>query len=55
MISIIEHRGQPMALEVEHNGYEYIATDPATYDGLGCPVGFGKSIDEAINDWREMA
>ncbi len=55
MTRIIHHNGRCLALYVTFNGYDWLAYDEATYDGPGCPLGLGKDIESAVNDWKQMA
>ncbi len=54
MTRIIIHKGRCVVLCVSFNGYDWMACDDATYDGPGCPLGLGKDMESAINDWRDQ-
>jgi hypothetical protein len=45
--------GRYVMLDVRHNGFEWTVVDDSTYEP-GCPVGLGKSVQDAINDWIEQ-
>jgi hypothetical protein len=45
--------GRYVMLEVCHNGFEWTVVDDSTYEP-GCPVGLGKTAQDAINDWIEQ-
>jgi hypothetical protein len=51
VIYITHMNNLAFALEVTFNGYEFMAVDPATYEG-GCPVGIGATAEAAIADWK---
>lgn len=50
---ILFHKWNVVFLTVAHNGHEYLAHDPATYDGNPFQVGFGNTVGEAVADWKE--
>lgn len=53
MTHTIEINGRIVLLEVKHNGFEWMAIDDSTYEP-GCPVGLGKTAQDAVNDWVEQ-
>lgn len=55
MIRIIELNGRWHIITLRNNSIDWMAWDDATYDGPGCALGIGKTMDEAINDWKERS
>jgi hypothetical protein len=47
---LVHINGRTVILEVRHNGFVWTAVDDDTY-APGCPVGFGDTPHNAVNEW----